>query len=171
MLELCLNCKSMTERKIIAGPDRAPRVVYKQTMPVDTRAAEQQLAALRAPKIYKPEAVGFETYLITPGSKTIGLPDQIGRHIYFKASEWDKGQVPLDSKSADVTGLQISYGGVINGKTGPEHLITLTGLQTAVEAYGRHYKVPHTEIPLSQETPSNILEFPLPRNVRKLVVG
>lgn len=171
MLELCLNCKSMAERKIIASPDRAPRVVYKQTMPVDTSAAEQQLAALRAPEIYKPVATGSATYETHPGFPKLGIAPLVTRHLYFEDSEWSRGQVPMDPKAADVTGLQVSYGGVVEGLSGPEHLVTVSGSQTAVEAYGRHYKVPSKEELLTQETSSNILEFPLPRNVRKFGVG
>jgi hypothetical protein len=156
----------MAERKIIAGPDRAPSFVYKQIMPVDTSSAEQQLAALRAPEIYKPVATGSSIYETHPGFPKLGIARSVTKHLYFAENEWSRGQVPLNEASADVTGLKISYDGVVEGLSGQEHVVTLSGSQTAVEAYGKYFKVS----PREKEKPSNISDF-LPRNVRRLVVA
>lgn len=156
----------MVERRIITGPDRAPTIGYKQTVPVDTRSAEQQLAELRSPEVYKPIATGVSTYETHPGFPKLGIAPLVTRHLYFEESEWSRGQVPLDDQAADVTGLQISYGGVVEGLSGSEHLVTLSGSQTAVDAYGSNYR----EKPRAQHVPSNISDF-LPRNVRRLTVA
>lgn len=157
----------MAERRIITGPDRAPTVAIRETIPVDTSSAEQQLAALRAPKKYKPEATGASTYEIHPGFPKLGIAPLVTRQLYFEESEWSRGQVPLDPKVADVTGLQVSYGGVVEGLSGPEHLVTLSGSQTAVDAFGSNYR----EQSKAQKAPSNILQFPtLPGNVRRLLI-
>lgn len=165
MLELCLNCETMPERRTVVGPDREPSVIYsKHNTPsnAEVAAATHQLNGLRAPEKYKPYISGMSTVQTHPGFPRVGIPPEVSRTLYINTQELQQGTLPMGA-DADISGLKISDAGVAPGLSGQERRIILSGPSTAVDAYSMHYRVP--------QKPANISEFPaLPRNVRRLHV-